>query len=181
MIAALSLAWILTGATQAQVSYGAPPFGQPTLSAPSESSKPTWALAGTAPSAYQFKAVSRESFELIAKDAATAEDFETAYRRAVTDRLRGQRVRVSIDIQTRKADEGAGLWVRVDDPQGKPLVLKNMQPNLIVGSTSWSTYDVVVDVPNNAAHVGYGIMLVGKGEVNFQNASVQIIDLANRE
>jgi hypothetical protein len=182
VIAALALTLILTGTTPGQSgSYGPPTPGQPGLLPPREPSKPTWALAGTAPSAYEFKTVGYESFVLIAKDVATADDFETAYRGVVIDRLRGKRVRFSLAIRTSRADGGAGLWVRVDDGQGKPLVLKDMQPNLIVGSTPWSTYDIVVDVPQDAAHIGYGIMLVGKGEVNFQNAGVEIVDLAKRD
>ena len=182
MIAVISLSLILSGATPAQAgSYGPPTPGQPVLLPPREPSKPTWALAGTAPAAYEFKTVSQESFLLIAKDAATTEDFETAYRGAAIDRLLGKRVRVSMDIRTEKADGGAGLWVRLDDRQGKPLVLKDMQPNLIIGTTAWSPYSIVVDVPVGAAHIGYGIMLVGIGEVGFQNPAVKIIDSAQQE
>lgn len=182
MNAALSLALLLTGATPGQAgSYGPPTPGQPGLMAPREPSKPTWALAGTAPSAYEFKKVGEEDFMLIAKDAATAEDFETAYRGVAINRLRGKRALFSLTIRTSSADGGAGLWVRVDDRQGKPLVLKDMQPNLIVGSTAWSEYSIEVDVPQDAAHIGYGIMLVGKGEVGFENATVKIVDIKKQD
>jgi hypothetical protein len=81
------------------------------------------------------------------------------------DAFRGQRVRLSGYVKTDKVEgDGAVLWMRVDGPQqGKILSFDNMADRSIVGTTDWKKYEIVLDVPKEAATIVFGLLLPGKG------------------
>jgi hypothetical protein len=45
---------------------------------------------------------------------------------------------------------GAGLWLRIDGPQGKMLFLDNMSTRLVHGA-DWNWAEIKVDVPPQIA------------------------------
>ena len=172
MTAVLSLALMLGGAVSAQT-----PWNMPLQSNLYEHSVNSWIVAGTDPKGYFMRSRGGcAGFELASNDDPSPNDVATAYRSVSADKFYGKRARVSLEIHTQGVQVGTGLWLRVDDKAGKPLVLKDMEHNLIVGSRPWATYELVVDVPDNAAQIGYGIVLVGRGAVFFQNVKVEALD-----
>jgi erythromycin esterase len=75
--------------------------------------------------------------------------------------LKGKRVRLSAQVRTKAADPGAGLWMRVDAPDG-PAAFDNMQERKVKGDTDWATAEVVLDVSNKAMGIAFGIILFGE-------------------
>jgi AraC family transcriptional regulator len=171
MIAALSFALMLGGAVSAQMPWNL----QLERNLHAESAK-TWALAGTAPKSYFISSIGGVGFQLRSNDAASGNDVETAYRSVPADMFSGKRISVSLEIRTEHVQGGAGLWVRVDDKSGNAIVLKDMEHNLIVGSRPWAKYELVVDIPKDGAQIGYGVVLVGRGLVSFQNVNIEALD-----
>ncbi len=56
------------------------------------------------------------------------------------------------------------MWMRVDK-QKTVVAFDNMQDRAIKGTRPWSTYDVVLDVPEDATSISFGVLLMGGGQV----------------
>ena len=73
--------------------------------------------------------------------------------------------------------DGASLWFRVDQCKSEEsLSFDNMGDRPVVGTTDWHKYEIVLDVPNNASLLAYGVLLIGTGQVWFDNISFDIVD-----
>jgi hypothetical protein len=83
------------------------------------------------------------------------------------DALRGQRVAMRAWIRTENA-ESARLWLRIDAAD-RVLALDNMEHRSESGTTEWSLYEIVMDVPDDAATLVYGVLLVGMGRMDVDN------------
>lgn len=85
----------------------------------------------------------------------------------VADALRGQRVAMRAWIRTENA-ESASLWLRIDAAD-RVLALDNMEHRSVSGTTGWLLYEIVMDVPIDAATLVYGVFLVGTGRMDVDN------------
>lgn len=110
-----------------------------------------------------------------AKPGASA--FGTLVQGITPDEFRGQRIRYSGYVRTEKVDDGwAGLWMRVDGPEtDKPLAFDNMESSKrpIVGTTGWTEYEIVLDVPKEATAISFGLLLSGQGTVWVDDLKLQ--------
>jgi hypothetical protein len=68
-------------------------------------------------------------------------------------------------MRTREVTDWAGLWLRVDDPNGT-LVLDNMQDRALRGTTDWTEAAIVLDVAEQARRLLFGALLSGAGAVD---------------
>lgn len=57
----------------------------------------------------------------------------------------------------------AGLWMRIDDEDQKMVAFDNMQNRGIKGTTDWQQYTITLPIPDKAASIFLGGLLVGKG------------------
>jgi hypothetical protein len=85
----------------------------------------------------------------------------------VADVLRGQRVAIRAWIKTENA-ESARLWMRIDAAD-RVLALDNMDFRSVSGTTDWSLYEIVMDVPVDAVALVYGVFMVGMGRMDVDN------------
>lgn len=90
------------------------------------------------------------------------------------DEYRAMRVRLSGWLKTSDVD-GSGLWMRVDGDR-RILGFDNMDNRAVRGTTDWTMYSVVLDVPENAKNIFFGILLVGKGQVWADDLSLEVVD-----
>jgi erythromycin esterase len=74
--------------------------------------------------------------------------------------LKGKRVRLSAQVKTKGTDPGAGLWMRIDTPDGT-AGFDNMSDRMIKGDTDWATHEVVLDVHEKATGIAFGMILFG--------------------
>jgi hypothetical protein len=88
----------------------------------------------------------------------------------------GKRVRLRGWVKSQDLDDWAGLWMRVDKGR-ETVAFDNMQDRGIKGATPWSTYDVVLDVPEDATSISFGILLTGAGEVWMNDLSLEAVDI----
>lgn len=89
--------------------------------------------------------------------------------------FKGKRVRLSAQVKTRGADPGAGLWMRVDTADGF-VALDNMGDRKVAGDTDWATAEVVVEVPEKATALAYGVILYGgKGTVWIDEVKLEAV------
>lgn len=94
------------------------------------------------------------------------------------DAYRGKRVRLSGHLQTLNANGWAGLWFRVDGADGKMLAFDNMgaPERSLRGTRDWVESSLVLDVPENAAALLYGVVLSGSGTVWMDAMRIQVVD-----
>jgi hypothetical protein len=82
-----------------------------------------------------------------------------------SDSYRGKRLQMSAYAKTEDVRGWAGLWMRIDSTDGETLIIDNMADRRIQGTTGWTKYLVVLDVPESGAYVAFGILLEGEGQV----------------
>lgn len=92
--------------------------------------------------------------------------YGTLMQRFSAESYRGKRLRLSGFLRTDDVEEGwAGLWLRVDDPEGKRIAFDNTQEEAVTGDSEWTRCVIVLDVPRDAEAIAFGFMLVGAGKV----------------
>jgi hypothetical protein len=77
----------------------------------------------------------------------------------------GQRIRFRAFVKTQDVSGWAGLWMRVDNHAGRSVAFYNSADKPIKGSTDWQERSVVLDVPQDAAVIVFGVNNIGKGQV----------------
>lgn len=101
--------------------------------------------------------------------------FATLMRSANIEELRGKRIQLRTFIKTNSA-RSVGAWFRVEG-KNRTLALDNMSDRRITGSKDWREVSLVLDIPNNAESVSYGVLLEGRGQVWFETPTFHIVDL----
>jgi C-terminal processing protease CtpA/Prc len=91
--------------------------------------------------------------------------------------LRGKRVRYRAWVRTELAPSAAraGLWLRVDRPNGGRGFFDNMGSRPILGRTGWQQYEITGTVAADAEAVLIGMMLVGQGQAWLDAASLEVL------
>jgi len=89
---------------------------------------------------------------------------------------RGTRVELKAELRTGRVDGWAGLWMRIDGPDGRALAFDNMQNRALRGTTSFEWYSVVLDVPAEAERISFGVMLHGPGAVFIRELRFDAVD-----
>jgi hypothetical protein len=86
----------------------------------------------------------------------------------------GKRVRLRAWVRSQDVEAWAGMWMRVDKDQTM-LAFDNMQNRPIKGTQSWRQCEVVLDVPNDATGIFFGVLLSGPGEIWINDVSFEVV------
>jgi hypothetical protein len=138
-----------------------------------------WFVAGSKPTEYEsgidtVAAYNGHPSAYLRAKVSSVEGFGTLMQDFRADHYLGKRVRFSAFVKTERAQDWAGLWMRVDK-ESKQLAFDNMQDRSIKGTTDWKQYDVVLDVPQNATGIFFGVLLSGTGTVWLSEAKFEIV------
>jgi len=87
----------------------------------------------------------------------------------------GKRIRLSGYIKSEGLYKWGSMWLRVDDSFQHVLSFDNMSKRPVKGTTGWTKYSLVVDVPVGATKVIYGGLLNGKGQIWFDDMKLEIV------
>jgi len=140
-----------------------------------------WFIAGSQPGKYDMGI--DKGAGVNGKNAATIKSidgktggFGTLMQTCATGKYLGKRVRMTGMMKTANVKKWAGFWFRVDKKGSKKsLSFDNMHRKHIHGSTDWQQYEIVLDVPENASNLAYGALLVGTGQIWFDNINFEIV------
>jgi hypothetical protein len=145
-----------------------------------------WFKAGSDPKSYDMgidKGAGQDG-----KNAATIKSnteetkgFGTLMQDCLPDNYLGKRVRMTGLVKTKDVSDWAGLWFRIDEKgSNTSLGFDNMKDGKkdrsIKGTTDWTSYDIVLDVPLKASNLAYGALLVGTGQIWFDNIKFEVVD-----
>lgn len=138
-----------------------------------------WALAGSAPDAYEVDIVD-EAFtgSASARYRSTKSKtggFGTLMQSILPGEYAGKRIRLSAQVKSEDIESWAGLWLRVDGKGRGSLQFDNMRDRPIEGTTSWNRYEIVLDVPEEATNVAFGILVSGAGTVWMDDLEIEIV------
>jgi len=118
-----------------------------------------------------------EEFIAISSEDAGENGFGNLMQTFSAENYLNKRIRFSGKIRTEDAKFGAMLWMRVDGVEKmKSLAFDNMQGREPKGTTAWTSYDVVLDVPENAVAINIGMMLINEGKAFFKNLNFEEVD-----
>lgn len=142
-----------------------------------------WVLAGTAPKDYQVSVLpeKRESNNVVLLESVANPDpskFGTLSQYCSADQYLGKRVRMTGYLKSENVKNWAGMWFRVDDSKQKDVSLSfdNMSDRPIKNTTDWKKYEIVLDVPQEAGAMAFGVLLGGSGKVWISGISFEVVD-----
>ncbi len=139
-----------------------------------------WFLAGSKPASYR-TSVDKELIRdgqpsaYLLSAAPVPDGFGTLMQSISAANYAGKRVRLRASIQSRDVDDWAGIWLRADKGQ-TAVAFDNMQNRAIKGTQAWSPHDVVLDIPEDATGISFGVLLSGTGEVWVNHMTFEIVD-----
>jgi len=142
----------------------------------------SWQPMGTHPEDYEFsidKSVAHggKASALLKSKSVTAKPFGGFVQSIKADDYRGKRLRMSGYAKAEGVVGWAGLWMRIDGPKvGQIIALDNMHDRAIKGTSDWVRYEVVLDVPSDAAIIIFGALLDGAGQVWVDDSNLDIVD-----
>lgn len=84
-------------------------------------------------------------------------------------------------LKTKDVHEWCGLWFRVDEKGAKrSLGFDNMKngkkDRSVTGTTDWTNYEIVLDVPPSASNLLYGVLLSGTGQIWFSGIRFDVVN-----
>jgi hypothetical protein len=140
-----------------------------------------WIAAGSTPNDFdmgadQAVAHGGKASGFIRSKAAKPSGFGTLMQMCKAGQYRGQRVRLSAWVKSESITGWAGVWMRVDDEDDKPVAFDNMMSRAITGTTAWTRHEVVLDVAPNAKNVAFGILLNGTGAAWIDELRFEVVD-----
>jgi hypothetical protein len=140
-----------------------------------------WGLAGSNPTNYETGLDPQASYHgfssayLKAKPSAV-EGFGTLMQEFSASQYAGKRVRLRASVKAEGVNDWAGLWMRID--KGSTAVsFDNMRDRPIKGTTTWQDYEVILDVPQDATHIAFGILLSKSGSVWLNGVKFESVGL----
>lgn len=142
-----------------------------------------WVVAGTAPQDYQVSVLpeKREGNNVVLLESVANPNpskFGTLSQYCSADQYLGKRVRMTGYLKSENVKNWAGMWFRVDDSKQKDLSLSfdNMSDRPIKNTTDWKKYEIVLDVPQEAGAMAFGVLLEGSGKVWISGISFEVVD-----
>ena len=111
-------------------------------------------------------------------DAARIEKGFATLMQAVDARpFIGRRLRFSARLATRDVTGHATIWMRVDDDRPTPILFDNLitreSGGAVTGTSDWTTRHIVLQIPDDAANLHYGILLTGMGTLRAQDIRLE--------
>jgi hypothetical protein len=114
------------------------------------------------------------------KDAATIKSIDTAIdgfgtlmQDCLPDKYLGKRVKMTGYMKTKDVKNWAAFWLRVDRKESlTPFTFDNMhvgKDRSVKGTTDWTKYEIVLDVPAQASNIAFGALIAGTGQIWFNN------------
>jgi hypothetical protein len=140
-----------------------------------------WYMAGSKPADYDAGVDAKEGHRghpsaYLKSKKPEIDGFGTLMQDFRADQYVGKRLRFSAFVKSEGVQDWAGLWMRVDKATGAPpLAFDNMQGRPIKGTEDWRNYAVVLDVPEGATGIFFGVVMHGSGSVWMSDVKVESV------
>lgn len=141
-----------------------------------------WSKAGSKPKSYEMgidKGAGQDGKNCasIKSKEKKIEGFGTLMQSFKPDKYRGKKIRMTGFMKSFEVKSWAGFWLRVDQADSKTsLSFDNMRDRAVKGTTEWTKYEIVLDVPDKASDIAFGALLNGTGQIWFDNLNFEVVD-----
>jgi hypothetical protein len=89
----------------------------------------------------------------------------------------GKRIRMTGYMKSKEVSGWAGFWLRIDQANSKEaLAFDNMHDRPVKGTSGWTLYAIVLEVPENASNMAFGALLNGRGQIWFDDMGFEVVD-----
>ena len=116
----------------------------------------------------------RSAVQVVSREASES-DHALIYQKISAKNYRGKKLEVSGFLKASGVTGWAGLWVRVDDSEGRVLEFDNMMDRPVRGTLPWKSYEIKLDVPSQAWEIHFGALLCGQGEILVDDFKVEAV------
>lgn len=139
-----------------------------------------WFVSGERPSSYvagvdHAETVSGKGAKFLRYGAGADDSWASMMQSVSAEHYRGRRLRFQAMIKTRDVSNWAGLWMRVDSDSRYSASFYNSQNRPLKGSQDWQLRSVVLDVPQDAHTVSFGLINAGGGTVWIDQLSMETV------
>ncbi|MGE5942802.1 MAG: hypothetical protein ACM31G_00545 [Flavobacteriales bacterium] len=140
-----------------------------------------WILAGSNPESYQIgveKNIERNgNVGYLKSTSSKIKGFGTIMQSFTPTDFLGKKVKLTGYIKTTDVKDWSGMWMRVDgNKKGEVLSFDNMGDRPIKGTTPWTKYEIVLEVPETAINISYGVLTSGTGTALIDDFKFEIIN-----
>ncbi|MGN7382161.1 helix-turn-helix domain-containing protein [Paenibacillus sp. SAFN-117] len=140
-----------------------------------------WKLTGTHPHLYTMgvdRLVTHQgrASGYLMSESEQLEGFATMMQMFKADRYLGKRLRLTGFVKSDDVKGWAGLWMRIDGADEDMLGFDNMGNRPIGGTTPWSQYSIVLDVPKSSKEIAIGVLLYGPGKIWVDSLRLDEVD-----
>ena len=141
-----------------------------------------WFLSGSQPADYKtgidsvfFQHGKKSAY--IESAVENPDGFSTLMQQINVKEFKGKRIKMTGFIKTKDLNQGAMMWVRVDDFGNKIVAdFDNMQDRPVAANSDWTKCEIVFDVPDSKCSISFGFILSGIGKIWVDNLSFEIVD-----
>ena len=139
-----------------------------------------WIKAGSLSAAYTVAVKPTGAYEghagvVIRSKRGNPKGFGTLMQTILANSYLGRRIRFSGYLRAQDVSGHAGLWMRVDGPNGDILGIDNMDKRSLHGNVPWKFCEIVMDVPEQAKTIAFGALLSKAGEVEVSDLKFEIV------
>ena len=136
-----------------------------------------WYLAGSKPAEYESGVDAQVQYNahpsaFLKSKSAVVNGFGTLMQDFRAEQYEGKRLRFTAFVKSEGVQDWAGLWMRVDKGR-ETVAFDNMQDRSIKGTNGWREYAIVLDVPQNATGIFFGVLLTGSGAVWMNSVKIE--------
>ena len=140
-----------------------------------------WFAAGSNPSEYEMRMDNSQyqngsSSASLKSKSPKENQFGTLMQTISADNYLEKRLQLSGYVKSENVKGWSGIWMRIDGGKNKQLGFDNMKDRAIKGTTDWTKYEIVLDVPSNSKAISYGVLLGGEGKVWFDNFKLEEVE-----
>ena len=141
-----------------------------------------WFIAGSNPGKYEMTTdtsifQSGTKSARIESTAKRIKGFGTLMQTCSAKKYLGKKVKMTGYMKSKEVKRWAGFWFRVDGASEKrSLSFDNMRDRPIEGTTEWTKYEIILEVPEKSVTLNYGALIVGTGTIWFDDITFSIVD-----
>ena len=148
-----------------------------------------WRAGGTTPNFYEMGI--DDGAGQNRKNAATIRSIRPDVRgsgvleqRFASDNYKGKRLKLTGFLKTKNVTEWAGLMMKIEykvmnpvtgKEQRKVISYDNMYNRFVNGTTAFTKYEIVLDVPDSSSDIEYGARLTGSGQIWFDQLKFEVV------
>jgi beta-lactamase regulating signal transducer with metallopeptidase domain len=176
-LAVIAGASLLLASGMVAASFGMTPLAAETSSR-TDHAPAGWFKAGTKPQSYRTGVDHAVMYDgqpsaYLQSVEPVSNGFGTLMQSISATKYTGKRIRLRAWVKSQDVADWAGVWMRVDKGETMGVAFDNMENRPIKGTQSWKMCEVVLNVPDDATGISFGILLSGTGEVWLNQATFE--------